>query len=84
VAHESAGVERSGCIVAAVDGNRVELRCNERGPGSAWYISTYCTACSGRTCEGQVRRRRKALSAGNERRLISDMSDVAMVLFVLV
>jgi hypothetical protein len=29
VAHEDAGVDCCGCIVAAVEGNNVELRCNE-------------------------------------------------------
>jgi hypothetical protein len=31
VPHETAGVECCGCIIAAVDGTNVELRCNECG-----------------------------------------------------
>jgi hypothetical protein len=31
VAHESAGVDCFGCIIAAVEGRNVELRCNEFG-----------------------------------------------------
>jgi hypothetical protein len=31
VPHETTGVDCCGCIVAAVDGNNVELRCNECG-----------------------------------------------------
>ena len=31
VAHELAGVDCCGCIVAAVEGDNVELRCNECG-----------------------------------------------------
>ena len=31
VAHEDAGVDCCGCIIAAVDGTNVELRCNECG-----------------------------------------------------
>jgi hypothetical protein len=31
VAHEAAGVACCGCIVAAVEGSNVELRCNECG-----------------------------------------------------
>ena len=31
VAHESAGVNCCGCVVAAVEGSTVELKCNECG-----------------------------------------------------
>jgi hypothetical protein len=31
VPHETAGVDCGGCIIAAVDGTNVELRCNECG-----------------------------------------------------
>ena len=31
IAHESAGVDCCGCIVSIIQGNDVELRCNECG-----------------------------------------------------
>jgi hypothetical protein len=31
VAHEAAGIDCCGCIIAAVEGSTVELRCNECG-----------------------------------------------------
>ena len=35
VAHESAGVDCCGCMIAAVEGSNVELRCNKCGAWSA-------------------------------------------------
>ena len=41
VPHETAGVECCGCIIAAVEGIRVELRCNESARDHRLEVMTW-------------------------------------------
>src|SRR4029453_3101036 len=50
VTHDTAGVECCGCIIAAVDGTNVELRCNECGAGVGVIQVDFLKGLLGREC----------------------------------